>query len=149
VDQPRPRSLTGIFNRKKSTYGLVQPFQFEQDLAELRPKKTRSFQDDELDIKDCFAPTEMNTWELPQYQSLFHHLITQDEEGRSRLNSVSSSGSDNNSGPFKTVQRWFKEVLQSWKHYSDSGEPAVVEPNTAEEIPIEICEKLRHIHIYF
>jgi hypothetical protein len=113
---------SSFFNRNKSTYGLILPEEFEQPLRnpKMKPRKTVSCpNDEEMDSRDCFAPSELDTWELPQYQSLFHHLITQDGAGGRRLSSASADahnmrkgsgtsgggGDDKPSGPIQTIQR--------------------------------------------
>lgn len=146
-----------LFSRKKSTYGLILPEELEaRAQAQIMSRRRRKR------VKDCFVPSDLDRWELPQYESLFNHLITQDGSFRRRLSSTASNLSYNKNcnnnrdqdesieegaGPLKAVQKWFREIVKSLTHqsgdYDLGGDVAV------EGIPVDMCEKLRYVHIYY
>jgi len=164
----RSYSVGSFFSRNKSTYGLILPeeFQNSQDNnPKIRPRKTLSCpNDEEMDSKDCFVPSELDNWELPQYQSLLHHL-TANQDGRRRLSTTSADvqnlrkNENLKPGPIKAIQRWFRDFVHSLSHDSDEDVSSVCEEDdddmfppssdVVEGIPEDICEKLRYVHIYY
>lgn len=158
----KTRGLRELFGRKRTTYGLILPEELEARAQS--QSQTHCIRSRRQNSKDCFVPSDLDRWELPQYESLFNHLITQDGTFRRRLSSSgsnlyannntrdhnddsSSTDGEENAGPLKAVQKWFREIVKSMTHHSGDYDLGGDQP--VEGIPVDMCEKLRYVHIYY
>lgn len=140
--------------------------------AQRRSCKSKASRD-----RDFFAPAEADEWVLPEYRSLFQHLFLKDEDNGSEVGSsqdtpdtsrssaahlarrrkISPSGSTASSTPeddgplcnlVKNLPSWFKKVFHISEHNEEQQQSPEDRHAWLDEIPIEICDRLRHIHVY-